>query len=409
MIAEDAPRMRVLHLYPFVPGGRHGGTLRLRAALAGTERVGEPELHFFDPDRSAWQGPAELDLDPPSTHAPPSGTGLKRRLFPSTLWESGRAARQAARGYVERLGPDSEATVVLHTTYLAPLLAGLPVAPRRALVDAYDLVWRAHANDALSGAPGQRAVRSAYAATVRPRELRALRRADGILVAGREDWELLRGEASAVDWVPTPTPVEAVEPRAADPGRLRLGLLGNFAHQSTRAGAELLVGSKLGADPAVEIVLAGLQSEALVGSARVTIRGAVDRVESFYAEVDCVVAPVLGGSGMKVKLAEAVLAGRPVLTTPLGATGYPDSLSRFFALAEPDAFDAAAALRAIAEFDRDAARAAFERELGWDRVLDLYASAAGRGRGRVAATAGEVSPPRQVGSSITVRINEQGA
>ena len=102
---------------------------------------------------------------------------------------------------------------------------------------------------------------------------------------------------------------------------------------------------------------------------------AIDRAERFYAEVDCVVAPIVGGSGMKVKLAEAVLAGRPVVTTSLGADGYPASVSRRFTLAGPRALDLALVRQAMADFDRAESRAALERELGWEAVLGRYEAA----------------------------------
>ena len=172
--------------------------------------------------------------------------------------------------------------------------------------------------------------------------------------------------------MPTPTPVDAVDPRPVGDGPLRVGLLGNFAHQSTRASAGLLLGSGLAADPGATIVLAGLGSDAVRWPPGVEVLGSIDRAERFYAEVDCVVAPIVGGSGMKVKLAEAVLAGRPVVTTSLGADGYPASVSRRFTLAGPRALDLALVRRAMAEFDRADSRAALERELGWDAVLSRY-------------------------------------
>lgn len=365
--------VRILHLYPFVPAGRHGGTLRLRAALAASARLGEPELHYFDAADRTWRGPAQLDPTPAAV--PVAEPGLKRRIFPSTLWESGRAAVAAAP--LDRLALGSGAVLVLHTTPLAPLLRRLPAQPARSVVDVYDLVWRAHANDAAAGTAGARPVRGAYAAAVRARELSAVRRAGALLVAGNEDHEWLADRHPDAHWVPTATPIEPVEPRPAGTGPLRVGLLGNFAHQSTRASAELLLASELAADPEATIVLAGLHSEDLPRPAGVEVLGTIARAESFYAEVDCVVAPVVGGSGMKVKLAEALLAGRPVVTTPLGAEGYPARMSRHFTLAGPRSLDLALARRAIARFDPLAARANLEPELCWDAVLGRYERALG--------------------------------
>jgi hypothetical protein len=335
--------------------------------------VGQNELHHFDLAAGIWHGPdrGEIELPTPA----PAGTSLKRRLFPSTLWEAGRRARRAVPAHLDALALDPDVTLVLHTTYLAPLLGQLPVRPGRTVVDAYDLVWRAHANDARRGPAGVRALRAAYAATVRPRELRGLRRADVVLVAGYDDRAQLASKLADVRWVPTPTPVDPVRPRPGGDGSLVVGLIGNFAHEPTRASAGLLARSQLVHEAGITIVLAGLGSEALATVPGVQVRGAVDRVEELYEELDCVVAPIVSGSGAKVKLGEALLAGRPVVTTPLGAAGFPPSVSRFFAVHEPEALDLRSVRAAIESFDPPRVRAALEHELGWEAATAAYEAA----------------------------------
>ncbi len=124
------------------------------------------------------------------------------------------------------------------------------------------------------------------------------------------------------------------------------------------------------------MVLAGWGSERFAGEP-VSVLGAVDRPEDFYAQIDCVIAPVAGGSGIKCKLAEALEAGRPVLTTALGASGYPPLLRRHFCVAEPGDLDGAKVRLAISEFDAGLARADADRVLGWDTVTAEYARSVG--------------------------------
>ncbi len=149
--------MRIVHLYPFVPIGRHGGTLRLTAALSGTRLAGETELHYYDSEAGRWQGPSQVDeaLQPNPPQLPSRRDAIKRWAFPSTLWESGRLARRALPAHLERLDPLESTVLFLHTTYLAPALERLSDRSARTVVDAYDLVWRAHSNDA--GAAKRRA------------------------------------------------------------------------------------------------------------------------------------------------------------------------------------------------------------------------------------------------------------
>jgi hypothetical protein len=268
---------------------------------------------------------------------------------------------------------DDAGLVVLHTTYLAPLARLGARAP--ALVDAYDLVWRAHVNDATYADPVRAAIRRGYAASVRPREERSLARTAQVLVAGADDRAVIATRLPHARWVGTPTPVEPVPaPPARD--QLRVGLIGNFAHVSTRHSLELLLASPLGGDPAVRIVVVGLHSDEVVtASANLDVLGQLARAEDFYAQVDCVVAPVAGGSGIKCKLGEAILAGRPVITTELGAAGYPRELHARFEICEPRDLTAARVRAAIERFDPQPARREFDQLLGASAVGDAYEAA----------------------------------
>src|SRR5215213_7885612 len=175
-LSSDPPAaigaIRVVHLYPFPPSGPHGGTMRLRGALAGTARAGELELYVFDPLAGAWKGfdPADVgtaqEAVAADAAAPAPAAGLKRRLFPSTLWEAGRRPLASVPELLRRVGPLRDAIVVLHTTFLAPAAAAIRSLGGTVLVDAYDLVWRSHANDATTARPGVRGLRRLYAAAV---------------------------------------------------------------------------------------------------------------------------------------------------------------------------------------------------------------------------------------------------
>ena len=372
--------VRVVHLYPFVPSGRHGGTLRLAAAVEAAGAIGSPEVHCFDAAAEGWLHlSSELlaaGLDERDESRPPPPESLKRRLFPSTLWESGSRARRALDGYADRLRIDADALVVLHTSYLAAATHGVAALARATVVDVYDLVWRAHRNDAGSAGAPLSAIRWGYSESVRWRESRELKLPDALLVAGYDDYSRLSGRLPAVSWVPTATPVEAVPAPAPADGLLRVGLLGNFAHASTRRSADQLLASALAADPSVRVLLAGLHASAVAAPSTVTeVLGAVSRAEDFYARVDCVVAPVEGGSGIKCKLGEALLAGRPVITTPLGAAGYPPSIRRHFTICATHELDAEVVRRAVAGFDAEVVRAAAQGELGHGAVVGRYAAA----------------------------------
>ncbi len=58
-----------------------------------------------------------------------------------------------------------------------------------------------------------------------------------------------------------------------------------------------------------------------LASDRVSVTGFVPEVEPFLDHAAVVVAPLRTGSGMRVKLLQALARGKPVVTTPLGAEG----------------------------------------------------------------------------------------
>jgi polysaccharide biosynthesis protein PslH len=112
----------------------------------------------------------------------------------------------------------------------------------------------------------------------------------------------------------------------------------------------------------------------------VELLGEVDSGREFLRRLSVLLFPLPRGSGMKVKVLEAMASGVPVVTTAAGAEGIEPNEG--VVAAEADAELAAAAIRLLAHADERlergvAARAAFERfyspEPATRPLLDLYA------------------------------------
>ena len=73
-----------------------------------------------------------------------------------------------------------------------------------------------------------------------------------------------------------------------------------------------------------ELVIAGEICRSLPGveGPGVRLLGYLDRLDEFYAQADLVVAPMLMGSGLKMKVGEALSFGRPVIGTEIGLEGF---------------------------------------------------------------------------------------
>ncbi|SFK70224.1 glycosyltransferase [Methylorubrum salsuginis] len=73
-----------------------------------------------------------------------------------------------------------------------------------------------------------------------------------------------------------------------------------------------------------ELVIAGEICRSLAGieGPGVRLLGYLDRLADFYTQADLVVAPMLMGSGLKMKVGEALSYGRPVIGTEIGLEGF---------------------------------------------------------------------------------------
>jgi hypothetical protein len=244
------------------------------------------------------------------------------------------------------------------------------------VVYAYDLVWRAHAIDAAAGPKPLAPVRGLYAASVRHREHAALRAADKVALVGWDDFERVRALGTPAAWCPAGLPQPQISKRP-NGQKVRVGFLGNFEHRATLDSALALIRSPVASAVDFEVVLGGWGSNSHPALARsgVTLLGPVSTPGEFWAQIDCAVVPVVSGTGMKVKIAEALLAGRSVITTPLGAAGFPPEIRSAMTVHQDlDHLDGATCRKAIARGNTGADISALEFSAAAQRFSDFVAA-----------------------------------
>jgi glycosyltransferase involved in cell wall biosynthesis len=102
---------------------------------------------------------------------------------------------------------------------------------------------------------------------------------------------------------------------------------------------------------------------ALDGRDGITVHGFVESMTPFFARAHAVVVPILSGAGIRVKIIEAMAAGRAVVSTSLGSEGLGLDDQRHLLVADdPDAF-ARSAARLLLEPELRHELAARAREL----------------------------------------------
>jgi glycosyltransferase involved in cell wall biosynthesis len=216
--------------------------------------------------------------------------------------------------------PDPPDTVLVMRSYLAPF--GIQLARQlkaaRIVVDADD------DDAALLHAVGEHDKADAFERLART----WLCDADAVVAASPADAESLAARAGlrSVGVVPNSVQPPGQQPEA--PGEDRMLFLGNLTYGPTRAAAQLLADEILPAvrqrRPAATLDLVGAHDGALdklAAVAGVRVIGPVGDVAPCYATADVVVVPLRHGAGTRIKLLEAFAHRRPVIATPVAATG----------------------------------------------------------------------------------------
>jgi GT2 family glycosyltransferase/glycosyltransferase involved in cell wall biosynthesis len=116
----------------------------------------------------------------------------------------------------------------------------------------------------------------------------------------------------------------------------------------------------------------------------VEVTGQVDEIAPCYRRAAVFVAPVLQGSGTRLKILEAMASGCPVVSTTIGAEGLGAADGREILIADPPEAMAAAIVRVLGDAElagrlAHAARAFVVARYDWNtisaRLLDVYRSA----------------------------------
>jgi glycosyltransferase involved in cell wall biosynthesis len=105
----------------------------------------------------------------------------------------------------------------------------------------------------------------------------------------------------------------------------------------------------------------------------INVVGTVPDVQPWLARATVVVVPLRSGSGTRFKILEAFAAGRPVVSTRIGAEGLAVEDGIHLLLADDPASFAEAAIQLLADPERRwslarAARELVEREYAWPRI-----------------------------------------
>jgi glycosyltransferase involved in cell wall biosynthesis len=220
------------------------------------------------------------------------------------------------------------------------------------------------------------------------------RHADAVIAVSPEEAAIVRALAPTTRVVVAPNGVDADAVAPSPPGdaALFVGLLSYAPNRDAMTWFAREVAPRLGTD-SPEVLVAGREPgpelEALAGVVpRLRLLGFVPDLAPLYARAGVFVNPMRGGGGTRLKVLEAMAAGKAVISTSIGAEGLALTPGRDVIVADTAAEFAAAvrsllANRAQAARLGQAARALVEARYRWELcaapIEDLYASLERRG------------------------------
>ena len=240
------------------------------------------------------------------------------------------------------------------------------------------------ASYAASAAPARKVASLVEARLLERVERAAVRAADLVSVVSAKDAERLparprRAVTALNGWEPRPVLPPATEPVAVFVGTLgwkpnadAAQWLAREVWPLVRAASPSALASLVGRDPSPATL-------ALAGDG-LTVTGTVPDVQPYLARARVALAPLRAGGGTRLKILEALAAGRPVVATSVGADGLEELVGSGVVIADEPA-DFAKRVVELLEDPQQAERlglagaAAVADRYSWDRVLTPWAEA----------------------------------
>jgi succinoglycan biosynthesis protein ExoO len=251
------------------------------------------------------------------------------------------AARAERRDmlHVARNARPSSLAVLCDYAFLAPLapFALAPQAPTITIM--HDLLSSRVSDDGIERIPTEITTLSAED------EYRLLAMADVVVAIQPEEGAQVRARLPAVEVLVAPHAARCA--REPQPGEDDALLFVGSNTASNLAGLEWFLDQcwpkVLEARPRAELVVAGSVNRAFLRGARgVRLVGVVSKLDRLYRSAGVVVAPLRTGSGLKIKLVEALGAGKAVVGTSISAQGVRETVDCAMVVRdEPAAFAAA--------------------------------------------------------------------
>jgi glycosyltransferase involved in cell wall biosynthesis len=413
--------MRILHLtteLPYAPGGSGGSTrqfylLRRLVELGHEVIVVAPMTAAHERETGAVpiMAAAGLDYRPVRRMASRElevlrATAYDPRLLgalarrPLTAWQFGVfwvGARGRVRAAVRDLKPD---VVLIEHDHLAGWAADLADLDVPKVLVAHNVTCGLYATRAAAARGARRRMLRLESRRHRAHARRHMPLYDSVIAVSEADARALTQlGARRVEVVPNGAPVDEVSPfpDSADPPTL---LFTGSMNHPPNLDAALWLGQEIfplvaQGLPDARLLIVGRGPQEELGSLRtdprIEVTGAVPDIAPYFRRATVAIAPLRSGGGTRLKILEALNAGRAVVATHLGAEGLALEDGEHLLLADDPPGLARAAAALLGDPVRRqrlaaAGRAVVERRYDWRVLGDELEGALLRATGAVPAS-----------------------
>jgi polysaccharide biosynthesis protein PslH len=329
--------MRTVMVTKFVPlPADSGGKRRSLALLERLAARGPTVLCAFDDGSADIAGLTDIGVDVRAVHWPPSTSSTLQGVLRTGSASAARFWSTALRREVE--AATGQATDLLQIEYaqLAPYASRARADLR--VLDFHNVESSLVESYARIQDPARRALMRIEAGRLRRIERTALKTFDAAVVVSESDRARLPAPANRIvlcpnGWEPEPPLPFTGQPVVAFVALMSWGPNADAAVWLARevwplvrealAEAKLLL---VGRDPGPEVM-------ALADSS-IEVVGRVPDVRPHLARASVAVAPLRAGGGSRLKVLEALGAGRPVVATTIGAEGLDDLIGHGVVIAD---------------------------------------------------------------------------
>lgn len=355
-----------------------GGKRRSLAVLERLARRGEVTLCCFSAEHEDVEELRRRGIDVRAVELHRRPLDVARHIVRLRSITAGRFHDERLARLVRATADPAPDLLMVEYTQLAPYADGVPARLR--VLDMHNIESALTSSYARARGPLRAGPYLAEAAALRRMERRIVREFDTVLVVSRTDADRLRRVAPAAApvvcpnaWEPGPPLPPGTEPVAAMvalmgwapnvDGATWLGTTIWPLVRAARPDAQLLL---VGRAPAPAV-------RALAGDG-IDVTGTVPEVTPFLQRARVALAPLRAGGGSRLKILEALDAGRPVVSTTVGVEGLEDLVGDGVVVADSPQDFAAAVVRLLddpAEAERLGRRgnAAVRERHSWDAAL----------------------------------------